>query len=90
MSSFDLTKGQRLYISDLQGNEHILVDNPEGSVFAPAWSPSNGWIAFKQRTSDGVDDLFIVREDGSNLYQITFTPDVWEGAPTWRVYSPND
>lgn len=88
MGTFDINSGQDLFISDLEGNSRILITNPDGSVSDPAWSPIDGWIAFRLRTEEGGDDLFLIREDGTHLYQITDTPDVSEGSPAWRVSSP--
>ena len=88
MGTFELNSGQKLFISDLEGNRHILIANPHGSLSDPAWSPTGGWIVFKRHTEEGGDDLFIIREDGTYLYQVTNSPDVWEGSPAWRVCFP--
>lgn len=48
------------------------------------WSPDGGWIAFSALPAGGDDpDLFVVRPDGSELQQITETPDVAEFISDW-------
>lgn len=40
-----------------------------------------GWIAFSARSKNGTWDLFLMRPDGSQLRNITNTPDTEEAAP---------
>ncbi|MEA1976891.1 MAG: hypothetical protein U9N80_03225 [Chloroflexota bacterium] len=88
LSFFHTNSGQDLLISEIEGDTRILATNPDGTLSEPAWSPIGGWIVFKRHTEEGGTDLFIVREDGSHVYQVTDTPDVWEGGPAWRLILP--
>jgi len=38
-----------------------------------AWSPDGTWIVFSRVTSTG-EDIYIMRNDGTNLHEITDTP----------------
>lgn len=71
-------KGAELYASDLEGkNVRRLTDNllydAEASV-----SPDGKWILFG-RDIDGRMDLWVMKSDGSEPRQITFTDDWQEG-----------
>lgn len=71
-------KGAELYRSDLEGgNVERLTDNllydAEVSV-----SPDGKWILFARET-DGKMDLWIMKSDGTEPRQITFTEDWQEG-----------
>ena len=59
------------------GNVRLLIDPPE-TVGAPAWSPLGDAIAF------GVTDIWLVNPDGTNLRNVTNTPDKYERDPDWR------
>jgi Tol biopolymer transport system component len=59
----------------------LIVINIENSKPVNLWSPSGEWIVF----SCGLDDrreLFLVRPDGSNLYQLTNNT-ISDNAPRW-------
>ena len=47
---------------------------------SPSWSPDGRRIAFPRA---GSTDLMTVSPDGSNLRNLTNTPNVWEGEPAW-------
>ena len=78
--SLDYPTGAELYVSDLKGgNIKRLTDNEyyEAEVSV---SPNGEWLVFG-RKKDGMMDLWVMRPDGSDERQITFTPDEQEGAP---------
>lgn len=63
------------------------------------WSPDSSWIlvgTFQPSDGDGVSDLFRMRIDGSNLENLTNTPEIREDAPAlspdgqWIYYGTND
>ena len=78
--STDYPQGAELYISDLEGgNVQRLTDNEyyEAEVSV---SPNGEWVVFG-RQIDGKMDLWVMRQDGSEERQLTFTDDWQEGAP---------
>jgi Tol biopolymer transport system component len=61
----------------------IPIELPRGSIAAwPQWSPDGTTLVF-QLESGGQADLYTVRPDGSNLVQITNTPNIDETDPDW-------
>lgn len=60
--------------------------DPGGEGYAPAWSNDGQWIAFQsgQGRQPGMNEIWIARADGTELRQVTSTPeDHWSRAPTW-------
>ena len=60
--------------------------NVGGSAFAPAWSRDGEWLAFQADVgrSAGEDEIWVARPDGSDLHQITHSPQgAWARAPSW-------
>jgi len=49
----------------------------------PAWSPDGGRIAFQSAESVDNSEILIINADGSNLVNLTRTPDIVELDPTW-------
>ncbi len=49
------------------------------------WDARN-LIAFERRLSNGNHDIFVMRDDGSDVWNLTDTADADDGAPAW---SPN-
>jgi Tol biopolymer transport system component len=73
-------QGAELYLSDRQGgNVRRLTQNKyyEAEVSV---SPNGEWIVFG-RQIDGNMDLWVMKSDGSEERQVTFTEDDQEGAP---------
>ena len=68
--------------------QHAIPLGPDvaidGVTAGASWSPDGAWIAFSGRPA-GEDnpDLYVVRPDGSELQQVTETPDVAEFQPDW-------
>jgi hypothetical protein len=68
---------------DGTGLHTIPIDLPRGSEAGwPQWSPDGTMLVF-QLVMDGQSDLYTVRPDGSDLVQITNTPDLDETDPDW-------
>ena len=72
---------------DGTGQHAIPLGSDVGATTGGAtWSPDGVWIAFSGRPA-GQDnpDLYVVRPDGSELQQVTDTPDVAEFQPDWTA-----
>ena len=75
----------RTIAPDGTGAEAIELDTGEGFAFAfqPGWSPDGTRIVFcLYREATGQVDLFTAKADGSDLVQLTDTPEE-EGFPDW-------
>jgi len=81
--------GLMLVHPDGSGIREVRLD-PEASLEEAAggatWSPDGEWIAFSGREVGAEDpDIFLVRPDGTDLRQITDTPDVAEWLADWTA-----
>ena len=59
-------------------------------AYAPAWSSDGQWLAFQAAGEEGsgINEIWVVRADGSELRQVTFSPaGTWSRAPTWSADS---
>lgn len=75
-----------IYIMRTDGtNIYRLVEDTTAGYTYPVWSPLGNWIAFNLRRNGGDTDLYIVKPDGSQLINITNTPNIMEWQPEWRV-----
>jgi Tol biopolymer transport system component len=89
--------GNEIISETTQGR--LLVVHPDGSglsmihlqtgttryfAFAPAWSPDGTQIVFCMFLN-GQEDLYTANSDGSNVVQITNTPD-FENGPDWGTH----
>ena len=71
----------------------IYTINPDGSDArhirptrqSPRWSPDGRWIAFSEGTRDngGLQSVFMMRPDGSDVRQLTHHNDVDATPPSW-------
>lgn len=67
-----------LYRIDVESDEAVRLADPRGGISDPAWSPDGRLLAFTA-TEEGAgllgletaSDVFTVRPDGSELYQVT-------------------
>jgi Tol biopolymer transport system component len=60
---------------------HLRVGTERYFAFEPDWSPDGSRIVFAM-SKDGQEDLYTARADGSDVVQITDTPDFGNG-PDW-------
>ena len=65
---------------DGSGTQHV---RPTGQ--SPRWSPDGRWIAFSEGTRDngGLQSVFIMRPDGTDVRQLTSHHDVDATPPCW-------
>ncbi len=78
----DYPTGAELYTSDLDGGHVVRMTNNKQYDAEVTVSPDGKWILFGRMT-DGRIDLYRMRPDGSQLFQITHTPDWQEGGAQW-------
>ena len=71
-------QGAELYSSDLNGGDVKRLTNNKVYDAEVSMSPDGKWILFS-RQLDGKLDLWIMKPDGSDQKQITFTPEWQEG-----------
>ena len=78
----DYPQGAELYTSDLEGGHVVRMTTNRVYDAEVTVSPDGKWILFGRQT-DGKMDLYKMRPDGSELFQITHTPDWQEGGARW-------
>ena len=78
----DYPQGAELYASDLEGGHVVRLTNNAMYDAEVTVSPDGKWILFARQT-DGKLDLYRMRPDGTELFQITNTPDWQEGGAQW-------
>lgn len=73
-------QGAELYSSDLHGGQVQRLTNNEWYEAEVSVSPDGQWITFG-RQIDGKMDIWVMRADGTDEFQVTRTDDWQEGAP---------
>ena len=73
----------QLYLAHVDGRAPQRLTREGHYNAAPAWSPQGGWIAFIGRAPDQALELYVIRDDGSGLQQLTHAGGILEEAPTW-------
>ena len=81
-----------LYEGGRSGLEYIFLSDPgnpvslnrESSSWSPVWSPDGSKIAFSKYGTGGRFDIFTINPDGSDLINITQTPNSDEGYISWQ------
>jgi WD40-like Beta Propeller Repeat/RTX calcium-binding nonapeptide repeat (4 copies) len=73
--------------ADGSGRKVLIKTRPEatrdGGV---SWSPDGERLAFVKDRPDGFTDIYVMDDDGSNLFNVTNTP-LHESDPAWRPNS---
>jgi len=64
-----------LYTVRADGSGLVKVASRADYFDGPAWSPDGQWLAFVAGRHNA-RDLFVARPDGTDLRQLTFTPDI--------------
>ncbi len=74
----DYPRGAELYISDLDGGNIVRLTNNEYYDAEVSVSPNGEWILYSRQIDQKID-LWLMRPDGSEDHQITFTEEWQEG-----------
>ncbi len=64
----------------------LSADPSTIGCFNPVWSPDGKKIAFGRNADDDQRDLYTVNADGSDLFQVTNTPDISEFNGDWGTH----
>ena len=62
---------------DADGSNIKRLADRNSEDFRPEWSPDGSWVAFTS-DSDGTNDIYVVKPDGSELTQVTHTEGIHE------------
>lgn len=73
-------QGAELYVSDRQGKNIRRLTNNQQYEAEVTVSPDGKWIVFGRMTNGNMN-LWVMKSDGTDEKQITFTADDQEGAP---------
>jgi Tol biopolymer transport system component len=83
-----ITGHSDVYVMDENGLNVRRLTNSRTQNGDPSWSPDGQQIVFTHDYTDpaaanATTDLYVVRADGTNLTNLTNTPDVKENQPAW-------
>jgi hypothetical protein len=67
---------------------HELIRGKDGCpcFFSPAWSPDGTQIAYADNVNHTTSDIYTANADGTHRVQITHTPGIGEGWPSWGTH----
>lgn len=65
--------------------ELLLTEDLEKSQLYPDWSPMGNWIAYNSYKPLEETDIYIVKPDGTQITNVTNTPDILKWWPAWRI-----
>jgi Tol biopolymer transport system component len=80
-----------IWVVDEDGSDPVLIAEPDpgpmGDFLTPAWAPAPApdgkeWIAYAADGVGGNDDIYVVSPDGSEVLNLTQTPQA-EREPAW-------
>ena len=73
-----------LWVYDLKKKIAVRLTDPRYYAEGDSFSPDGQWIVFLMKLGDKKQtDIYKIRRDGSKLAQLTNTPMVLEGDPSW-------
>lgn len=90
---------QNIFIAEVSHDEELLQLTYNGGVRLTSWSPTGEYIAYTGIDSDGIQQLYVSKPDGSSMSQITrnidnnitFSSIHWSPDETkiaFRMYAP--
>lgn len=68
--------------------QHVLFQGQDGCpcFFSPAWSPDGSQIAYADNVNHTSSDIYTANADGTHRVNITNTPGIGEGWPSWGTH----
>jgi dipeptidyl aminopeptidase/acylaminoacyl peptidase len=80
----DISGQQNLWKVSSSGGWPVQLVQSSERQYGATWSPDGKWIAFQQDAGGNeLWDVFVVASDGSEVVNLTNTPDVREESPRW-------
>jgi len=78
-------RNSEVFVMDLVDSTTVNLSHHPGFDGYPVWSPDEQWIAFaSDRDSEGLDQLFVMRSDGSGVTRLNaLAPGVQYARPSW-------
>jgi TolB protein len=78
-------RNSEVFVKDLSDSTTTNLTSHPGFDGYPVWSPNDEWIAFaSSRDSEGLDQLFVMRSDGSEVTRLhALEPGVQYARPSW-------
>jgi hypothetical protein len=73
----------QIYLTDVNGRTPQRLTEEGHYNAAPVWSPQDDWIAFIGRAPEQTLELYVIRDDGTELRRVTIGGSTIEDAPTW-------
>ncbi len=73
----------QIYLTDVKGRQPQRLTTEGKYNAAPVWSPRGNWIAFIGRSPEYTLELYVIRDDGTELRRVTIGGSTIEDAPTW-------
>lgn len=73
---------QNLWLVNADGTEEYPLTEGQVVNYNPDWSPDGSRIAFES-FRDGNAEIYVVNTDGSDLQNLSNSPDTWDGTPAW-------
>ncbi len=73
----------QIFTFDLATKNATQITFDEQNSFYPKWSPNGEWIAFHREFEEDNRDIFLVKQDGTEQFRVTNTPEQ-ERMPDWQ------
>jgi Tol biopolymer transport system component len=77
-------EGARIFTMNVDGSNQLQLTQDDENLqhdMNPSWSPDGSQIVFQRYAN--VDDIMIINVDGTDLHNLTNTPDIAEWWPDW-------
>jgi Tol biopolymer transport system component len=72
-----------IWVLDLKTKKEKRLTDASYLAEGDCFSPDGEWIVYFKRLENGTLDLYKIRRDGTEMTQLTDTPDATEGDPSW-------
>jgi Tol biopolymer transport system component len=72
-----------LHRMNADGSDIIPLTTEQNHAVTPSWSPDGNWIAYVTALEGQMEDIYLMRPDGSGKTNLTGTPNINESHPHW-------